>query len=89
MGKGEKILVSGISPFPMFSKGFLPQVSQNSSLGAKCLNIIFRRGVLHMSSGIEEIGTPQWPIVLCLLCAWTMTFLALSKGVKSTGKVRE
>lgn len=47
----------------------------------------YRRGVLHMSEGIEYMGIPQWPIMLCLAAAWTLTFLALSKGVKSTGKV--
>lgn len=47
----------------------------------------FERGVLHMSDGIEHMGSPQWQVVLCLAAAWTLTFLALSKGVKSTGKV--
>ena len=41
-----------------------------------------------MSDGIEHMGSPQWQVVLCLAAAWTLTFLALSKGVKSTGKVR-
>lgn len=40
-----------------------------------------------MSEGIEHMGIPQWPILLCLAGAWTLTFLALSKGVKSSGKV--
>ena len=40
-----------------------------------------------MSEGIEYMGAPQWQVVLCLAAAWTLTFLALSKGVKSTGKV--
>ena len=40
-----------------------------------------------MSEGIEHMGAPQWQVVLCLAAAWTLTFLALSKGVKSTGKV--
>lgn len=47
----------------------------------------FERGVLDQSNGIENIGVPQWKIALCLLCAWLMTFGALSRGVKSTGKV--
>ncbi|WAR03062.1 SC6A5-like protein [Mya arenaria] len=47
----------------------------------------FEVGVLNMSDGIEHLGMPQWPIVICLAVAWGMTFLALSKGVKSTGKV--
>ena len=40
-----------------------------------------------MSEGIEHMGSPQWQVVLCLAAAWALTFLALSKGVKSTGKV--
>ena len=40
-----------------------------------------------MSNGIDEIGGIQWQVALCLLLAWTLTFLALSKGVKSVGKV--
>ncbi|XP_045174895.1 sodium- and chloride-dependent glycine transporter 1-like isoform X2 [Mercenaria mercenaria] len=47
----------------------------------------FYQGVLHVSDGIDHMGLPQWPILLCLAAAWTMTFLALSKGVKSSGKV--
>lgn len=47
----------------------------------------FERHILNISSGIEHIGNIRWQVVLCLLCAWTLTFLSLSKGVKSTGKV--
>ncbi|KAJ8299277.1 hypothetical protein KUTeg_023337 [Tegillarca granosa] len=47
----------------------------------------FERGVLDVSEGIENMGNVQWKIALCLLLAWGLTFAALSKGVKSTGKV--
>jgi hypothetical protein len=40
-----------------------------------------------MSSGIEVIGNVRWKVILCLAVAWFLTFLALGKGVKSTGKV--
>lgn len=43
--------------------------------------------ILKISNGIDEIGAVRWQIALCLLLAWTLTFLALSKGVKSVGKV--
>ena len=52
-----------------------------------CIDFFYRVGVLNLSNGIEEIGVPQWKIALCLLVAWGLTFAALSKGVKSTGKV--
>lgn len=47
----------------------------------------FEVEILGLSSGIEEIGNVRWKIILCLAAAWTLTFLALGKGVKSTGKV--
>ena len=42
---------------------------------------------LQISSGVDDLGEPLWYIVLCLLAAWTVVFLALLKGVKSIGKV--
>lgn len=47
----------------------------------------FHRRVLDMSGGIDEPGELRWELVLCLLCAWTIVFFALVKGVKSFGKV--
>ncbi|XP_053396453.1 sodium- and chloride-dependent glycine transporter 1-like [Mercenaria mercenaria] len=43
--------------------------------------------VLEMSSGIDEIGTVKWHLVLALMGAWVLVFLCLIKGVKSVGKV--
>ncbi|CAG0920503.1 unnamed protein product, partial [Notodromas monacha] len=45
-----------------------------------------RNFVLGMSAGIEETGAPKWQLVLCLLVAWTIVFLCLSKGVQTSGK---
>ena len=47
----------------------------------------YSNGFLQISSGIDEMGAPLWYIVLCLLAAWTVAFLALIKGVRSIGKV--
>ncbi|XP_041365129.1 sodium- and chloride-dependent glycine transporter 1-like [Gigantopelta aegis] len=47
----------------------------------------FERHILTITEGIHEIGTVKWQIALCLLFAWSLTFLALSRGVKSVGKV--
>ncbi|CAH1268646.1 SLC6A9 [Branchiostoma lanceolatum] len=43
--------------------------------------------VLGISSGIEETGTVQWELALCLLAAWVVVFFCLFKGIKSSGKV--
>lgn len=49
----------------------------------------FYRETLNISSSIEERGSIQWSQALCLLLAWAITYLLVSKGIKSTGKVRE
>uniref|UniRef100_A0A8C1UX53 Transporter n=1 Tax=Cyprinus carpio TaxID=7962 RepID=A0A8C1UX53_CYPCA len=46
----------------------------------------WERRVLRISSGIEEIGTLHWDLVLCLLLAWVLCYFCIWKGVKSTGK---
>lgn len=43
--------------------------------------------VLGQSSGIEDTGNIKWSLALCLLLAWIIVFLCLSKGVQSSGKV--
>ncbi|XP_016399124.1 sodium- and chloride-dependent GABA transporter 2-like [Sinocyclocheilus rhinocerous] len=47
----------------------------------------WERRVLRISSGIEEMGTLHWDLVLCLLLAWVLCYFCIWKGVKSTGKV--
>lgn len=47
----------------------------------------FERYVLGMSDGIDNLGTLRWQLVVSLLAAWIFIFLALCKGVKSSGKV--
>ena len=40
-----------------------------------------------MSRGIEDLGEMRWELAMCLLLAWLIVFLCLSKGVQSSGKV--
>ncbi|CAD5122601.1 DgyrCDS11013 [Dimorphilus gyrociliatus] len=47
----------------------------------------FYNKVLKISSGIEEIGDVDWHLLLCLLAAWLVVYLVLSKGIASLGKV--
>ena len=43
--------------------------------------------ILHISPGIEELGSIRWDLALCLLVAWALVFLVLLQGIKSFGKV--
>ncbi|KAG8226031.1 hypothetical protein J437_LFUL004152 [Ladona fulva] len=47
----------------------------------------FNNYVLGLSKGIEETGEIRFSMALCLLLAWAIVFLCLSKGVQSSGKV--
>jgi solute carrier family 6 (neurotransmitter transporter, glycine) member 5/9 len=42
--------------------------------------------VLNLSDGIDDLGSINWQVALCLLLAWTCVFLVLLKGIKSFGK---
>ncbi|XP_064610216.1 sodium- and chloride-dependent glycine transporter 1-like [Liolophura sinensis] len=47
----------------------------------------WKRHVLNQTDGLHDIGTLRWQTTLCLILAWTVIFLCLAKGVKSSGKV--
>ena len=39
------------------------------------------------SGGIDDLGTPQWQLVLCIAAVYCLLYISLFKGVKSSGKV--
>ncbi|XP_068715503.1 sodium- and chloride-dependent taurine transporter-like isoform X1 [Montipora foliosa] len=43
--------------------------------------------VLRVSHALDEQGTVNWDLALCLLLAWVICYLCVCKGVKSSGKV--
>lgn len=65
----------------------------------ECLNFTYTNGtttpsedyynhhVLESTGSIEIAGGVKWDLALCLLLAWTLTFIVLSRGVESLGKV--
>ena len=52
-----------------------------------CFAICSRYNVLRKSSGLEDMGSLQWHLILSNFIAWLLVALALIKGVKSLGKV--
>ncbi|ELU05176.1 hypothetical protein CAPTEDRAFT_140539 [Capitella teleta] len=61
--------------------------AMNSSLKRSPAQDYFENYVLSISKGIEHMGEVRWQLALCLLGAWIIVFLCLSKGVQSSGKV--
>jgi len=50
-------------------------------------NEYFHNGVLDITEGLEVMGGLRWKLVLALFGAWLITFLVISKGIQSSGKV--
>ena len=46
-----------------------------------------RLHVLDQSESMDDYGTVNWKLALCLLGAWTVVWLVLLKGIQSLGKV--
>lgn len=48
------------------------------------------RSVLEVQSseGLHDVGLPRWQLVICLATVYTMLYLSLFKGVKSSGQMR-
>lgn len=47
----------------------------------------WEREVLQITKGLTEPGDIRWQLALCLLLAWTICYICICKGVRSTGKV--
>ena len=48
----------------------------------------FSNYFLGKTDSMEDMGDFRWKICLSLLFCWTVVFLCLFKGVKTSGKVR-
>lgn len=62
--------------------GYIPECQQSSTV-----DYFFYRVTLNSSTSIAESGGIQWPIVLCLLAAWTLVAICCIRGIKTSGKV--
>uniref|UniRef100_A0A671U374 Transporter n=1 Tax=Sparus aurata TaxID=8175 RepID=A0A671U374_SPAAU len=61
--------------------GYIPECQQSSTV-----DYFFYRVTLNSSTSIAESGGIQWPIVLCLLAAWTLVAICCIRGIKTSGK---
>ncbi|XP_031628886.1 sodium-dependent nutrient amino acid transporter 1-like [Contarinia nasturtii] len=66
---------------------FLTNSSSNNSEVASSSELYFLKSVLNQTLNISNgIGYPSWRLMICLLVAWVVVFLVISKGIKSSGK---
>lgn len=61
---------------------FVPECQQSSTV-----DYYFYRVSLNSSASISESGGIHWPIVVCLLAAWTVICICYIRGIRTSGKV--
>ncbi|XP_078124456.1 sodium-dependent neutral amino acid transporter B(0)AT1-like [Sander vitreus] len=61
--------------------GFVPECQQSSTV-----DYYFYRVTLNSSASIVDSGGIHWPIVLCLLAAWTVMCVCYIRGIGTSGK---
>ncbi|XP_062291437.1 sodium-dependent neutral amino acid transporter B(0)AT1-like [Scomber scombrus] len=61
--------------------GYVPECQLSSTV-----DYYFYRVTLNSSASISDSGGIQWPIVVCLLAAWTVVGICCIRGISSTGK---
>uniref|UniRef100_A0A8C2WIY8 Transporter n=2 Tax=Cyclopterus lumpus TaxID=8103 RepID=A0A8C2WIY8_CYCLU len=61
--------------------GFVPECQRSSTV-----DYYFYRVTLNSSASIDDSGGIHWPIVLCLLAAWTVMCVCYVQGIGSSGK---
>lgn len=62
--------------------GFIPECQQSSTV-----DYYFYRVTLNASNSIADSGGLQWPIIICLLAAWTVVCICCIRGISTSGKV--
>lgn len=61
---------------------FVPECQRSSTV-----DYFFYRVTLNSSTSIDNSGGIHWPVVLCLLAAWTVVAICYMRGISTSGKV--
>ncbi|XP_029299548.1 sodium-dependent neutral amino acid transporter B(0)AT1-like [Cottoperca gobio] len=68
-------------PLNVNGTGFVPECQRSSTV-----DYYFYRVTLNSSTSIADSGGIHWPIVLCLLTAWTVIAICCIRGIGTSGK---
>ncbi|XP_041665263.1 sodium-dependent neutral amino acid transporter B(0)AT1-like [Cheilinus undulatus] len=61
--------------------GFVPECQRSSTM-----DYYFYRVTLNSTPSIADSGEIQWPIVVCLIAAWTILCICYIRGISTSGK---
>ncbi|XP_060110360.1 sodium-dependent neutral amino acid transporter B(0)AT1-like [Heteronotia binoei] len=75
-------------PLPWSSCPLLPNKTGYEEECAKSspVDYFWYRKTLNITTSIDESGTVQWWLLLCLLCAWAVLYVCTIRGIETTGK---
>jgi len=62
-------------------------VTMESNTSISSVVEYWERGILHKSEGIDQMGSVQWPLLLCLFLSWVILYFCVWRGLKWTSKV--
>ncbi|XP_069814683.1 sodium-dependent neutral amino acid transporter B(0)AT1 [Dendropsophus ebraccatus] len=61
--------------------GLVPECERSTPV-----DYFWYRETLNISTSIEDSGTLQWWLVICLACAWGVLYVCTIRGIETTGK---
>ncbi|XP_045141218.1 sodium-dependent neutral amino acid transporter B(0)AT1 [Echinops telfairi] len=73
--------LKGLGPPPAVPPGFVDECERSSPV-----DYYWYRETLNISTSIDESGSIQWWILLCLTCAWSVLYVCTIRGIETTGK---
>lgn len=63
--------------------GFISECAESSPV-----DYFWYRHTLNLTPSIEEDGGLQWRILLCHVCAWSVLYVCIIRGIETSGKVQ-
>ncbi|XP_077165720.1 sodium-dependent neutral amino acid transporter B(0)AT1-like [Paroedura picta] len=75
-------------PLPWSSCPLLPNRTGYVEECAKSspVDYFWYRQTLNITTSIDDSGSVQWWLLLCLLCAWAVLYVCTIRGIETTGK---
>ncbi|XP_054434197.1 sodium-dependent neutral amino acid transporter B(0)AT1 [Pteronotus mesoamericanus] len=61
--------------------GYVEECARSSAV-----DYYWYRETLNISTSIDDSGSVQWWILLCLTCAWSVLYVCTIRGIETTGK---
>ncbi|XP_077860718.1 inactive sodium-dependent neutral amino acid transporter B(0)AT3 isoform X4 [Macaca mulatta] len=79
--KGSVGVWTAISPY-LSGVGFVEECQ-----GSSAVSYFWYRQTLNIAADINDSGSIQWWLLLCLAASWAVVYMCIIRGIETTGKV--